>query len=118
MEAQAFVEQEAERLFVLIAARQLIRALDAFDGNHRLPASVTSADVELLRNAAEHWDDETGKWGKEARQRGVEPSHYIGPPMDEADWAECSTTTTYVSGRTTSPRPSGRCRLMIPGPAA
>jgi hypothetical protein len=38
-----FMEMDAEAHFVLVAARQFIRALRAFDGNDRLPSGLTNA---------------------------------------------------------------------------
>jgi hypothetical protein len=55
-----FMEMDADVHFVLVAARQLIRALRAFDGNDRLPEGLTNAQVRDLRDALEHWDTPGG----------------------------------------------------------
>lgn len=56
----AFMQMDAEAHFTLVAARQLLRALQAFDKNHRLPTGLTNAQVRDVRDALEHWDKEGG----------------------------------------------------------
>jgi hypothetical protein len=56
-DAHPFQEMEASGCSCSISARQLIRALEAFDGNLRLPVVLDRLDLELIRNAAEHWDE-------------------------------------------------------------
>lgn len=75
-DAHPFQEMEGERLFVLISARQLIRALEAFDGDLRLPVALDRDDIELIRNAAEHWDEPepTKGWAKKAAEREIDPT--------------------------------------------
>lgn len=55
-----FLEIDAEAHFVLVAARQLVRALRAFDGDDRLPEGLTNAQVRDVRDALEHWDKPGG----------------------------------------------------------
>lgn len=70
-----FMKMEAEAHFALVAARQLVRSLRAFDQNDRLPEGLTNAQVRDLRDALEHWDK---PGGSEAAQRlheqGADPS--------------------------------------------
>ena len=61
-----FFEMDAEVHFTLVAARQLLRALKAFDGRDRLPAGLTNAQVRDVRDALEHWDTPGG--GKASQQ--------------------------------------------------
>lgn len=73
-----FFEMEAEAHFALVAARQLVRALRAFDGNDRLPAGLTNAQLRNVRDALEHWDK---PGGSEAAQRlatqGADPFSHV-----------------------------------------
>ena len=55
-----FFEMEAEAHFALVAARQLLRALRAFDGDDRLPEELTNAQARDVRDALEHWDKPGG----------------------------------------------------------
>jgi hypothetical protein len=55
-----FMKMDAEAHFALVAARQLLRALRAFDGNDRLPEGLTNAQVRDVRDALEHWDKPGG----------------------------------------------------------
>ena len=55
-----FFEMEADAHFALVAARQLLRALRAFDGNDRLPDGLTNAQVRDVRVALELWDTPGG----------------------------------------------------------
>jgi hypothetical protein len=55
-----FMRMDAEAHFALTAARQLLRALRAFDGNDRLPAGLSNSEVRDVRDALEHWDTPGG----------------------------------------------------------
>lgn len=55
-----FMQMDDEAHFALVAARQLLRALNAFDGNDRLPQGLTNAQVRDVRDALEHWDTPGG----------------------------------------------------------
>jgi hypothetical protein len=46
-----FMQMDAEAHFARVAARQLLRALRAFDGNDRLPDGLTNAQVRDVRDA-------------------------------------------------------------------
>ena len=68
-----FMVMDADAHFVLVAARQLIRALRAFDGNDRLPEGLSNAQVRDLRDALEHWDTPGGSdAAKRLSQRGAD----------------------------------------------
>ena len=54
------MEMDAEAHFAVVAARQLLRALRAFDGDDRLPDGLTNAQVRDVRDALEHWDKAGG----------------------------------------------------------
>jgi hypothetical protein len=57
-----FFELQAERHFLLIAARQLRRALDRYGDKKKVPApSHDPAVMIALRNALEHWDDKASE---------------------------------------------------------
>lgn len=70
-----FMEMDAEAHFALVAARQLIRSLRAFDNNDRLPNGLANSQVRDVRDALEHWD---APGGSEAAKRliatGADPS--------------------------------------------
>jgi hypothetical protein len=73
-QAKPFHRLESEVFFCMIAARQLQRALMAFDGDYRLPKALDGKRVKLLRDALEHWDAEGGSWSEaELRKLGGEP---------------------------------------------
>lgn len=74
-----FMELEGDKFFLMMAARQLVRALRAFDDDLRLPEGLTNKQVWLLRNALEHWDRPDGEAMTEMRKRGLDPtSHQWG----------------------------------------
>jgi hypothetical protein len=55
--SRPFFELRAEKHFLLIAARQLLRALKIYGDRKRVPAPRHDSQVMLdLRNALEHWD--------------------------------------------------------------
>ena len=72
---------DGEAHFALVAARQLLRARGAFDGNDRLPEGLTNAQVRDVRDALEHWDT---PGGSEAAQRlakqGADASAHVWFP--------------------------------------
>lgn len=68
-----FFVMEADAHFALVAARQLLRALMAFDGDVRMPAGMDDAQVRSLRDALEHWDEPDGRAARQMRERGVDP---------------------------------------------
>jgi hypothetical protein len=72
-DAWPFHMMEADKHFALVAARQLLRALRAFDGNDRLPDSLPEGDVRLVRDALEHWDEPDGFASSKMRTRGADP---------------------------------------------
>ena len=91
---------EADKHFALVAARQLLCALRAFDGDDRLPACIPEADLRLVRDALEHWDESGGAANTRMRARGANPQSHAwllsGPGLlgdviaDSAlrEWAE------------------------------
>ena len=109
MDAHPFQETEGERLFVLISARQLVRALEAFEGELRLPAALDRNDLELIRNAAEHWDEPnpTKGWVKKAAERRIDPTLHRWSPEARA-CSERFWTRICAGGRLASTRKSGR----------
>ena len=68
-----FFKLDAEAHFTLVAARQLLRALKAFDGNDRFPASLPDDKLRLLRDALEHWDEPTGRASRQMEALEVDP---------------------------------------------
>ncbi len=69
-----FMEMDAEAHFTLVAARQLIRALRAFDGQDRLPDNLSNSTLRDLRDALEHWDAPGGsEAAKRLQTRGLDP---------------------------------------------
>lgn len=72
--ADAFRRLHGEAHFVVVAARQLLRALRAFDGNDRLPGGLGSDHLRALRDAMEHWDDPDGWASKRLAAIGAEAS--------------------------------------------
>lgn len=55
--SRPFFELRAEKHFLLIAARQLLRALKIYGDRKRVPAPRHDPQVTVdLRNALEHWD--------------------------------------------------------------
>ena len=72
-----WMEMDAEAHFALVAARQLLRALRAFDGNDRLPHGLTNAQVRDVRDALEHWDTPGGsEAAKRLKDKGADPSSH------------------------------------------
>lgn len=73
-----FMEMDAEAHFALVAARQLLRALRAFDGEDRLPTGLTNAQVRDVRDALEHWDKPGGSdAAKRLQAAGANPSAHV-----------------------------------------
>jgi hypothetical protein len=72
-----FMEMDAEAYFVLVAARQLLRALRAFDGNDRMPEGLTNAEVRDVRDALEHWDQPGGRAARAMAKRGADPAAHV-----------------------------------------
>lgn len=72
-----FMHMGAEVHFTLVAARQLLRALHAFDGNDRLPEGLTNAQLRDVRDALEHWDAPGGSDAAKrlTRRGGVPEGH-------------------------------------------
>lgn len=66
-----FHELDAEMHFTMTAARQLLRALGAFDGDPRLEGSLDRTRIRTVRDALEHWDtaETSGAWA-DARKMG------------------------------------------------
>lgn len=69
-------EMEAERHFTLVAGRQLLRALRAFDGNDRLPDSLPDDRLRALRDALEHWDEPDGSAARRMAAFGADPTSH------------------------------------------
>lgn len=70
-----FMEMDAEAHFALVAARQLLRALRAFDGDDRLPGGLSNAQVRDVRDALEHWDSPGGsEAAKRLMRQGADAS--------------------------------------------
>ena len=75
------MEMDAEAHFALVAARQLLRALRAFDGNDRLPDGLTNAQVRDVRDALEHWDAPGGsEAAKRLSKQGADPASHVWRP--------------------------------------
>ncbi len=73
-----FMEMDAEAHLALVAARQLLRALRAFDGNDRLPDGLTSTQVRDVRDALEHWDAPGGSGAaKRLSKQGASPASHV-----------------------------------------
>ncbi len=75
VDRQPFIELRADTHFMLIAARNLLRALDALQPHGvqvRFPARL-AADLKTLRDCLEHWDEQqaaetsTGQRGRAYR---------------------------------------------------
>lgn len=66
-----FFEMESNAHFALVAARQLVRALRAFDGNDRLPEGLSNAQVRDVRDALEHWDEPGGRAATNLQRQGA-----------------------------------------------
>ena len=75
-DAWPFYMLEADKHFALVAGRQLLRALQAFDGNDRLPQTLLAKDVRLVRDALEHWDEPAGRANSAMRDRGTDPNSH------------------------------------------
>jgi hypothetical protein len=73
-DSQVFWQLEAERHYVLTAARQLLRALRNFDDDLRLPGTLTNKNVKLLRDALEHWDQPDGPANEAMKKLGKDPA--------------------------------------------
>lgn len=71
-----FYRMDAEAHFALVAARQLLRALRAFDGNDRLPEGLTNAQVRDVRDAIEHWDRPDSRAAQALKAAGANPSSH------------------------------------------
>lgn len=71
-----FMRMNAEAHFALVAARQLLRALRAFDGNDRLPDGLSNAQVRDVRDALEHWDKPSTAAERLAKQ-GVDAAAHV-----------------------------------------
>lgn len=71
-----FFEMESDAHFALVAARQLVRALRAFDGDDRLPEGLTSAQVRDVRDALEHWDEPAGRAATNLKRQGATASSH------------------------------------------
>lgn len=55
--SRPFFELRAEKYFLLVAARQLLRALEIYGDRKQVPAPRHEPKVMIeLRNALEHWD--------------------------------------------------------------
>lgn len=67
-----FHELDAEMHFTMTAARQLLRALRAFDDEDRLEGTLGQHRILTLRDALEHWDEPYGRAWTTARDLGVE----------------------------------------------
>jgi hypothetical protein len=76
-----FFEMEADAHFALVAARQLLRALRAFDGNDRLPDGLTNSQLRDVRDALEHWDVPGGsEAAKRLKKHGASASSHRWSP--------------------------------------
>lgn len=75
-DAWPFHRMGAEAHFALTAARQLMTALLAFDGDLRLPHNLSAEQVRLVRNALEHWDEPNGPSGRAMAERGADASDH------------------------------------------
>jgi hypothetical protein len=66
-----FYDLDGHAHFTMTAAIQLVRALEAFDGDLRLPSGLDVDRLRALRNALEHWDDTTGRAQKAMAELGA-----------------------------------------------
>jgi hypothetical protein len=75
-----FHRLNADRRFLLLAARDLLRALDKIGEADRIPADL-AGHIEILRNTNEHWDEEDGRSKRRfVAAGGVNPhAHRWGP---------------------------------------
>src|SRR5690348_16455732 len=72
------MEMDAEAHFALVAARQLVRALRAFDQNDRLPDGLTNAQLRNVRDAQEHWDAPGGsEAARKLMEQGADASSHV-----------------------------------------
>lgn len=51
-------------------------ALRNFDQELRLPGALDPERLRILRNALEHWDDDTGEWARKVAEWSVNPKHH------------------------------------------
>jgi len=65
-------QMDAEAHFTLVAGWQLLRALLAFDGVDRLPATLSEHQLRLVRDGLEHWDEPNGRAATALGALGVE----------------------------------------------
>lgn len=73
-----FMKMDAEAHFALVAARQLLRSLRAFDGDDRLPEGLSNAKVRDVRDALEHWDAQGGSAAaKRLSKDGADASNHV-----------------------------------------
>ncbi|MFF0373997.1 hypothetical protein [Actinoplanes missouriensis] len=75
-----FHRLNADRRFLLIAARDLLRALYKIGEADRIPEDL-AGHIEILRNTSEHWDEESGRSKRKFAAAGGENphSHRWGP---------------------------------------
>jgi hypothetical protein len=94
-----FFEMEAESHFALVAARQLLRALRAFDGDDRLPEELTNAQVRDVRDALEHWDTPGGSEAAKRLAKEVPTTASTrGVVTVRGYWATLSVTRCSANG--------------------
>jgi hypothetical protein len=101
---------QAEILLMFIAANQLLRALDAFDGDRRPRQGLDPARIRLLRHALEHWDRPTGRAQTKLAKLGVDPDNNVWRPdgsgvvgdVDDRD-LEAWASAVYEDVRTWDP---------------
>lgn len=75
-DAWAFYALEADKHFAMTAARQLLRALQTFDGKDRLPDGLSPSDLRTVRDALEHWDEADGRANRQMRNLGADPASH------------------------------------------
>jgi hypothetical protein len=78
-DSEPFYRLQAEEHMTLTAARQLLRALRAFDDDQRLPSSLTNQRIRDVRDALEHWDNPQKAAARLAEQ-GIDPRGHRWSP--------------------------------------
>lgn len=101
-DAHAFFMMDAEAHFALVAARQLLRSLRAFDGSDRLPGHLEHSKLRLVRDALEHWDEPDGRAARGMQKLGADRGLTVGHPAVPDCWAISLLTPRSKSGRRTS----------------
>jgi len=91
----------------MIAVNQLLRALESFDGDLRLPQGIDERHLRILRNYLEHWDDTDGR-AHTASSRGTPCGASLSWLLGRSSGFRCRKSLTHwPSCRWTGPRRNG-----------